>query len=459
MPTPMPNRKPFPRSYFAERLGQVAEVHQLLRNGNEEHYRSRNPEGFRHDLGAQDVFLDNAGLVWQEQVDRDVWVRHASDLKLLMLRWERLREEVVPGKPWWGTHFNASGRSANAGEPRGLLRLMRDLDRDELCQDLPPNHQRDGSSLGDLSDWSPDDLVDGDQWWGSRHAPPPFSGGVPLPRGWSARVDRVRILPPSAATPDLPLRSGFRKVDRTSYRNTLRNQGKLGTCAAQAVASALEIAGCRATQRKWNPAYRFSAAWLHTSTGRSRRDGRSLRSVAGFVDRGHLCSESLFAYPEDPIRLEEWADDSWVPDSGAVAKDHFRLTDYWGEVEVRNLQPADTELDVPKVKAHLAAGWVVVVAASLPSMVHESPGLNEFGSLVAPPLGSRRHTQGHAWTLVGYDHIDGNSQWKYQGHFLTMTSWGSKFPAKQPLGPGIVAVPFSFFLSEGYEAWAFRFRT
>jgi C1A family cysteine protease len=113
---------------------------------------------------------------------------------------------------------------------------------------------------------------------------------------------------------------------------------------------------------------------------------------------------------------------------------------------------------VPKLKAHLAAGWVVVIAASQPIAVHTSPGLNTYGAVVAPPLGSKRQGQGgHAWTLVGYDHVDGNAQWKYQGHFLAMTSWGDKFPIKQPLGPGVVAIPFSFFLSEGFEAWAFRF--
>lgn len=460
MTRPTPNRKPFPRRYFVERLHQVAEVHQLLRNGHEEYFRTRNPEGWRHDLGAQDVFLDNAGLVFQEQVGRALWDRHMHDLKSLMLRWERLREEVVPGSPWWGTHFNASGRSANAGEPRGLLRFMRDLDLKELDnEEYSPDHLNDRFGPGRLTDWVPDDLVDGEYWWESRNDQSSFSGGVPLPAAWSASVDRVRILPPSAATPDLPLRSGYRKVDQAIYRNALRDQGKLGTCVAQAVASALEIAGSRARPRKWKPAHRFSAAWLHTSTGSSRRDGRSLGSIARFVDRGQLCSDALFAYPEHPGKLQQWAADHWVPDSGAVAKDHTQLADYWGEVEVRNLQPADTELDVAKVKAHLAAGWVVVVAASLPQVVYDSPGLNVFGSVVNAPLGSLRHAQGHAWTLIGYDHIDGNVQWKYQGHFLAMTSWGSNFPAKQPLGPGIVAVPFSFFLSEGYEAWAFRFRT
>ena len=99
-----------------------------------------------------------------------------------------------------------------------------------------------------------------------------------------------------------------------------------------------------------------------------------------------------------------------------------------------------------------------MIAASMPTAIHTSPGLNRYGAVATPPLGGPRRSEGgHAWTLVGYDHVDGNNKWKYQGHFLAMTSWGPDFPVNQPFGPGIVAIPFSFFLSEGYEAWAFRF--
>jgi hypothetical protein len=59
--------------------------------------------------------------------------------------------------------------------------------------------------------------------------------------------------------------------------------------------------------------------------------------------------------------------------------------------------------------------------------------------------------------LVGYDHIDGNQFWKYQGQFLALNSWGEEFPLRQPFGCGGVAIPFAYFLTEGIEAYAIRF--
>lgn len=461
MDSPRPNRKPFPRQYFVERLSRTIEVHQILRDGHEEYFRARNATGWRHDLGAQDVFLDNAGLIFQGQVDRDIWVEQMRDIKLLLQRWERLQEEVLQRKPWWGKNFNPAGRLANAGEPRSLLRFMGDADFAELEEGF--SFLLDTANRVDprrLDDWSPENFLDRASWPSERIEPRLFSGGVPLPPEWSPVVDRLRILPPSAATPDLPIRVGGQPADYAIYRNVVRDQGQLGACAANSIASALDIAGLRARPRsRITAANRVSAAWLHAKTGASRRDGRRLGAVAKFVDDEYLCAHELFPYPTHRAELQRWADDGWLPTDESVVADHVRLMDCWGKVEVRNLQRSGSELDVPKLKAHLAAGWVAVVAASHPVSVNKSPGLNTYGAVVTPPLGAARHAEGgHAWTVVGYDHIDGDARWKYQGHFLAMTSWGESFPVEQPFGPGIVALPFSYFLSEGFETWAFRFR-
>jgi hypothetical protein len=64
---------------------------------------------------------------------------------------------------------------------------------------------------------------------------------------------------------------------------------------------------------------------------------------------------------------------------------------------------------------------------------------------------------GHAWLLVGYDHVDGNPQWRYQGRFIALNSMGP-LPANDTLaGLSLCSIPFSFFLTEAIQAYALRF--
>ena len=58
---------------------------------------------------------------------------------------------------------------------------------------------------------------------------------------------------------------------------------------------------------------------------------------------------------------------------------------------------------------------------------------------------------------MGYDHVDGNKQWKYQGRFLAMNSWGENFPRTPVMGKGLVSLPFGLFLTEGVSVLALRF--
>src|SRR5262245_29881636 len=71
-----PNRRPFPRGVLLEPFGPSG-VHPLFRRANEETFRKDNPHGYQHDLGAQDVFLDNFGMLVSEQFNsalRDEYV-------------------------------------------------------------------------------------------------------------------------------------------------------------------------------------------------------------------------------------------------------------------------------------------------------------------------------------------------------------------------------------------------
>ena len=61
---------------------------------------------------------------------------------------------------------------------------------------------------------------------------------------------------------------------------------------------------------------------------------------------------------------------------------------------------------------------------------------------------------GHAWLLTGYDHVDGNQRWKYQGRFIALNAWN----IQRTLGKGIVTLPFAMLLTEGIEAFAIRLK-
>jgi hypothetical protein len=484
---PNPNRRPFPRAEFAHRYSLELGVHPFVRDGHEGQYRKANPSGWRHDLGAQDVFLDNAGLLFQEQVTDEVFQLHQATLGgLLMPRWERLQSQVVQAEPWWGTHFNMRSRGPNSGEPRGLLRFLGDRDLSDLS-DLLPFHGAAGipaappgwslfnmkasdaerAPWADLlggagsrfADWSAQPLLGERAHFGQPVRNTPFLGGVPLPEDASPVVDQVRLLPPWAATPDLQLRVGMTPPHLDVYEACLRDQGQLGACTANAVATALDIAARRrsAAGRRSPFTQRFSAAWLHASTGRDRREGRSVSSLMEFARSHPLCFNRTYKYPTETRELQAWADRDDLPSQQRVEADAAAVNRALGRLEVRALRRRGEEWDIPVLKTHLAAGWVVVVSTFLGDEVFESPGLRTYGAMVCPTLGSARAAKGHAWCLVGYDHIDGNWQWKYQGHFFAVNTWGQDSPRRHTFGNGIVAMPFAYLLTEGIEAFAVRF--
>jgi hypothetical protein len=109
------------------------------------------------------------------------------------------------------------------------------------------------------------------------------------------------------------------------------------------------------------------------------------------------------------------------------------------------------------MKTLLAAGWVIVTGAAFQKKWNTGANFLDYGTPLSPLPGDMRDG-GHAWLLVGYDHVDGNNQWKYQGRFYCLSSWGPSFPRKQTHGPAIFTLPFSFFLTEGYRQGGFAIR-
>ncbi len=479
MPPGTKYSKRFPRGHFAAWFGATPQLHFRRHHAAEPYFTSKNPRGWAHDLGAQDVFLDNFGILAREQLDGLPWERdYQFAVQCCMTRWSIAQREVVHASPWWGRHFNSTQRRADAGEPRSLLRLLpADLlragvpapatedspDREIDWKDLwvAPNE----SSLHD--DWNEivwADLFEPIQTPGTREEAAVVHrelalGAEPEPGMLGRRIETLHVLHPRNATPDLPLRvcaipqgPALRVVGRS-----FRDQGNVPSCVAHAVCSALEIALSRpggAGSRT-----RFSAADLHEATG-DPKTGRFVKSVLDHVRVGLPLREGDFAAPTAPGPVgHDWGDRGWQ----AIQ----RITRARGTPIVHELRRAGATdpVDIAAVKTFLAAGWVVVVSTYGTERLTQQTrcaDIWETGLLLTPLPGDKR-TRAHAWCLVGYDHVDGNPSWKYQGRFIGLNSWGRRtdgepFGCRSPHGIGTFSMPFAFLLNLCIEAYAIRFK-
>ena len=477
-----PNQRPFQRASFAIHLGTIPGVHVRERSAVAPYFRARNPKGWHHDLGFLDVTLDNLGVVAAQQVYGRPWeaqIRRA--ISFLMRRWELGKRVVPQHAPWWVEYIRSEHRKAATGEPRSLLRLLPEdlslLSRAELDL-LGFEPQRGTRSLrgadgevGDfnwsllrnlLPDWNESNWSE--EVWsllfgklGNEDTLPfdphpadwePAFGAL-LPDALSGPVEGVRLLHPRHSTPDLPPRVGHTEEDLAAYHRVLdgRNQGRLGTCVAHALCFALELALERS--RDQLELHRFSPAWLHCFTG-PIDTGRKLSAVSNELRK-------TLPAPEDAVPYRDLEQGRVTPEDiakgwAAAGMDSARLR----LPLVKDLEVAD----IASLKAHLAGGWVVVVSTRVTKGVMEQlrdPFICSHGVPMAPLPGDPPEGA-HAWCLVGYDHVDGATNWKYQGRFLALNSWGPRFAHLSPYGPGTLTLPFSLVAFEGIEAVALRFR-
>jgi hypothetical protein len=456
MPSPNPNRKPFPRRLFLETIldaGMRERIHPLERLAMEPSIRERDPISWRHTLGAYDVVLDNLGILFGEQFSSEVErFAYFNEAEKHLGLYDHATRHLHPRRPWQGDYLLGKARTANAGEPRPFLRLLAETplkwppeptahDRqslDDACHHgVRPNRfsglpwhlmfPSGGGGFEDLSQVLPTPV------W-----------GVPLPLGFGSTVPSSRLLSPSEATPDLPLRVGRTAGDLKEYDWVLRDQGQHPTCTSHAVAMALTLAARRTGKRALHR--NFSASWIHYASARGGEgweQGRSLEAVMEAVQACLPCLEEDFPYPA-PSEGPGWR--TSPRDAAATT-----LSEQMGPLEVLELEP----FQISRMKTLLAAGWLLVVTTGFPKSWN--PGFHRFGLPLVPLPGEARESAGHAWLLVGYDHVDGQAQWKYQGRFLALNSWGRNWPATQFWGPGLCSLPFSFFLTEGLQAYALRF--
>lgn len=454
---PNPNRSPFPRNTFLEAMGAPGThpLHPLQRDKMQRPIARLDPDNWRHSLGALDVLMDNAGLLVQEQFPRKkLPAGLESDLKSGLVGYLETASLVLPSRPWTGDYLLSSARSSNSGEPRPVIRLLLDhngrgLESTYVARCLMQNNYR----VEDLP-WN--DLFSDDWAEGPERLVPARDRqtGLLVPIDAELVTPPVRLLPPDQCTPDLPLRVGLEEEDRALYAALVSDQGEYPTCVAHAISVGLDVAARRVERGQGGPT-RFSPAWIHRVSGVVKSDpeislgwnfGRRLEDGVEAITKTLPCAESAFPYSEGPTSGPNWR----RADRVASAQE---LTKRFGPPLVRRVNTSN----IAELKTLLAAGWVIVVGAHFP-MSWQRGACTELGLPCIPEEGESRSACGHAWLLVGYDHVDGNQQWKYQGRFWALTSWGSSWPLRGFWGAGMCSIPFAFFLTEGISAYALRFQ-
>jgi len=462
--SPDPNTRPFPRALFLDSLAiptKGRRVHRLERTAMMPVLKRVEPANARHTMGAIDVIMDNLGMLFAEQFGPGEWLAYRHRAWTIRALYHLATHAVIKSSPWTGDYLLEGARSARSGEPRPFLRLLGrcDLDRWSVA----------GAIFGGLDNraapepWRLDPyeniVTEEEVWdgvWPQDYRETDDLPSLPVaelptglnpPAGFPATVPELRLLSPEQATPDLPLRVGMKEEDLDIYDDSAIDQGPNHTCLAVATAMGLNVAGHRVGKLE-DVQGGFSAAWIHCDSatgGQTWTDGRDLPAARDSLRRGLPCSAEAFPY--QPVASgEEWR-------TLARESDAARIERALGQPMVVDVDCHD----IARMKTLLAAGWVIVTGAAFQAKWRTSTNFQDYGTPLSPLPGDTRDG-GHAWLLVGYDHVDGNDKWKYQGRFYCLNSWGPSCPRKQTHGPSIFTLPFSFFLTEGYREGGFAIR-
>jgi hypothetical protein len=459
---PDPNTRPFPRALFLDSLHistKGGRVHRLERAVLFPRLRKIDKANARHTMGAIDAIMDNLGMLFAEQFPPDEYALYLDKVKSIRSLYQGATQMVLDDAPWTGEYLLKGARSAKSGEPRPFLRLLgcTELSRKALAEVIS------GPGFADYDSvcpgvWRTDpysNLVWDDLWPSDYVEPeaaehrsmPSLPTGLNPPAGFPDVVPELRLLSPEQATPDLPLRVGMTEEDLDIYDDSAIDQGPHGTCVAVASAMALNVA-CHRVGKLEDVEGGFSAAWIHCDSAMPDQewsDGRNLPAARDSLRRGLPCSAQAFPYR--PVASgEQWK-------TTAREGDAMRIASSVGRPFIVDVDCHD----IARMKTLLAAGWVIVTGAAFQAKWRTSTNFQDYGTPLSPLPGDTRDG-GHAWLLVGYDHVDGNNQWKYQGRFYCLNSWGPSFPRKQTHGPAIFTLPFSFFLTEGYRQGGFAMR-
>jgi len=206
------------------------------------------------------------------------------------------------------------------------------------------------------------------------------------------------------------------KVDLRPGCSPIVDQGSLGSCTANAIASGLK-------EYKMSPLTRMSRLFLYF-------EERQIEGTIG-QDAGAMIGDGMRVAQEIGICPEaDWPYDirtfTQAPNKKDIADAAaYKLTEYH--------RVTSTDL----AKAALAEGQPVVIGIEVYDSF-ESPGAAQTGFIPVPNPKKESVLGGHAVCVVGYD--DNLKHGKYKGHFIVRNSWGTAWG-----DAGYFYLPYSFF--------------
>jgi len=215
------------------------------------------------------------------------------------------------------------------------------------------------------------------------------------------------------------------KVDLRAYCSPVVDQGALGSCTANAIASGLREYLLKKTKQPWVALSRLFLYWqerniegtVNEDSGAEIRDGMKVLAQIG------VCPES--DWPYDISTYTNTPTDKMVADAAA-----YKVAEYH---RITNLA---------SLKAALAEGLPVVIGIDVYESF-ESDEVDNTGIVPMPDTTKEECLGGHAVLVVGYD--DEKSQ------LIVRNSWGICW-AKL----GYFYLPYDYFTKYANDCWTSR---
>jgi len=227
-------------------------------------------------------------------------------------------------------------------------------------------------------------------------------------------LERMRLLKNQSGQ-ELP-----KSIDLRFYCTPIEDQGRLGSCTAQAAAGVIEYFIFRSFHRLCD----FSRLFIYKNTrslmSRTGDTGAWLRNTLGSLVICGAAPERYWPYTDEKPEFDA------KPDAFVYSvAENFKTMKYFAHDPLTSMRPQDQVLK--SVKEFLAAG--------VPSMFgfygFPSFGQSEAPGLIPFPCSDEKAEWGHAVVAVGYDDdrkiVNTKCEEETRGALLIRNSWGENW--------------------------------
>lgn len=202
----------------------------------------------------------------------------------------------------------------------------------------------------------------------------------------------------------------------------IHDQGKLGSCTAQAITLSMEYLIKKTAPKKYRPLSPLFVYYNERAINGSitKDDGAIIADGIVAVCQYGACGEDKWSYKDDKIKFKKRP----YSDAFIDAQNYMVLDD---------ISHSNIPQDLQSLKQTLAQGFPIIFGINVYSSF-ESPHVNRTGKVPMPMNGENR-LGGHAMTLVGYNDI--------KKIFYFANSWGTEWGKK-----GFGSIPYDYIMNK-----------